>query len=290
MTGNDMILLPVHHFLLSGCLKRGYTCFFLFYLKGIEMKKFIFVCTVAMSLSACGGWKRQAPKVEASVPSQVGVLVPSANFASEKLKKDKNLSGVIAHFDADGKLAETAQTGGYFRQFLGRNGKGQAVVQDFYQDNQAVQTNPMTIPDDQNLKSFDSAVAEGRVIWYSPAGKITEFLDYHNGLVQRGGYYDDAGVLMLETEGDNSKDVNAPVKMRGFYANGKLLFENSQQKDVSDSVFYYENGQKMWHGVSNSETIHAWTKDGKPVDLTEIADEVAKAEKRANELMQQYMK
>lgn len=258
------------------------------------MKQFVLAISVAMVLSACGGerlWRKSAaaPTVS-STPSQAQAVARDANLAADKLKKDKLHTGIIAYFDAEGHLKDKPQTDGYYRQFLGRNKAGHAVVQDFYQKNQAAQTNPMVIPDDKNLNNFDSAIAQGRVIWYSPEGKITEFLDYHNGLVQRGGYYDDAGLLVLETEGDNSQDVNAPVKMRGYYANGKLLFENSQQKDVSDSVFYYENGQKMWHGMSNSETIHAWTKDGKPVDLTEIADEVAKAEKRANALMQQYMK
>lgn len=259
------------------------------------MKNLLLVTAVAMALSACGGtklpWKKnkvsEVAASTAAIPTQVDTVAKSADSAAEKLKQKE--SSVIAYFDADGNLVETAQKGGFYRKLLGRNKAGLAVVQDFYQDNQAKQTNPMVVPDDKNLKNFDSAIAEGRVIWYSPEGKVTEFLDYHKGLVQRGGYYNEMGVLVLETEGDNSKDVNAKVKVRGFYENGKLLFENTQEKNDSVSVFYYDNGQKMWHAVSNSETIHAWTKEGKPVELSDISEAASAAEKRATELMQKYM-
>ena len=55
------------------------------------------------------------------------------------------------------------------------------------------------------------------------------------------------------------------------------------------AFFYYDNGQKMWHGMSSTETIHAWNRDGQPVELSEIADDIAAAEKRASQLTNQYM-
>ena len=45
----------------------------------------------------------------------------------------------------------------------------------------------------------------------------------------------------------------------------------------------------MWHGMSSTETIHAWNRDGQPVELSEIADDIAAAEKRASQLTNQYM-
>lgn len=256
------------------------------------MKPLLLAVSVAIALSACSStrllsWKPAAEPT--NVPTEVQTLARSADAATTKLKKNKSENNIIAYFNADGELVNTPQEGGFYRRLLGRNSSGLAVVQDFYQDNHAKQTNPIIIPNDKDLKNFDSAIGEGRVIWYSPTGTITEFLDYHHGLVQRGGYYNQAGILVLETEGDNSKDVNATVKMRGFYENGQLLFENTQKKDTSESIFYYDNGQKMWHGVSSSETIHAWTKDGKPTNLSDITEAASAAEQRATELMQKYM-
>lgn len=256
------------------------------------MKSFILAIGMVLTLSACGTnkmpWKK-AQSQPMTVPTQVQAVAQSADDATLKLKKNKQENNIITHFDKDGNITEQAQKGGFYRKLLGRNPQGLAVVQDYYQDNQAKQTNPFAIFNDKDLTNFDSAIAQGRVIWYSPSGQITEFLDYHQGLVQRGGYYNQAGQLVLETEGDNSKDVNATVIVRGFYDNGKILFENTQGKNASESVFYYDNGQKMWHGVSSSETIHAWTKDGKPTDLSEINQDVTAAEKHANDLMKKYM-
>lgn len=254
------------------------------------MKQFVMLMGILLMAQAHGFWSFNKEKqTPVSVPTQISALSTHANDAAKKLRKDKKNPEILAYFDEDGVMVEQGVSKGFYRQLLGRNKAKQAVVQDFYFDNKSPQTNPMIIPNDADLRNFDSAVAQGRVIWYSPQGKMTHFLDYEGGLVQRGGYYDERGVLALETHGDNSKDPNAEIKLRGFYENGKLLFENTQKNDFSESIFYYESGQKMWHGVSTSEAVHAWAKDGKPIDLEDIADEVAKAEKRANQLMMEYL-
>lgn len=256
------------------------------------MKKLILAICIATALSACGGGSKKAKTITTSAsntPMDVQAIAANADVAAHKIKKDKKQQEIIAYFDAAGNLIPEAISGGYYRKFLGRNKQGHAIVQDYYQDSHTKQTNPMVVPDDENLQSFDSAVMEGRIVWYSPDGRVTQFMDYHQGLVSRAAYYNDNGLLVLETEGDNSEDPKASVRVRGVYDNGNTMFENHQVKDTSESVFYYETGQKMWHGVSNSETIHAWTRDGKPVELSEIANDVSDVEQKANELMRRYL-
>lgn len=253
------------------------------------MNKTILTLGILVVLSACSLPNRQAPlniNLD-TIPTQTDVLSNHADMARYKMKATKEHK--IVYFDKNGVVQNSPQVGGFYRQLLGYNAAGQAIVQDFYQDNQAKQTNPMILADSKNFDNFDSASMQGRVIWYSPAGKITQFLDYENGLVQRGAYYNDAGIRVLETEGDNHLNPDAPVKVRGYYDNGKLFFENSQVADESQSVFYYDNGQKMWHGVSQSDTIHAWKRNGRPTELVDIADEVASAEKRATEMIKQFI-
>lgn len=250
------------------------------------MKKTVLVICVAMALSACN-LKSKPNITTTSIPTQAKLLATQANAASHKMKSSKE--NTIVYFNPNGEVQTTPQVGGFYRKLLGKNRAGQAIVQDFYQDSNTKQTNPMILLDMKNFDNFDSAVMQGRVIWYNPAGEITQFLDYQNGLVQRGGYYNQAGTLVLETEGDNHLNPNAPVKIRGYYDNGQILFENNQANDKSESVFYYDNGQKMWHGMSSTETIHAWNRDGQPVELSEIADDIAAAEKRASQLTNQYM-
>lgn len=255
------------------------------------MKKITLAVSLMLILTACHLNTKHTVSVQdtlITIPTQSQRLKHLADIASRNIKVDKE--NTIIYFDKNGIVQNSPQIDGFYRKLLGYNREGKAVIQDFYQNSNTKQTNPMTLSNIKNLRNFDSAMMIGRVIWYSPKGEITQFLDYDkNGLVQRGGYYNQSGMRVLETEGDNHINVNAPVKMRGYYENGNILFENSQANDVSESTFYYQNGQKMWHGMSKSETIHAWKSDGTPTELSEIVDDVVAAEQRASKLINQFM-
>ena len=123
----------------------------------------------AFLLSACG-----------SVPKPQSNLLTSAEFESDNSivsQISKPEQRIIAYYDGEFRKKAKPAKGGYYRMLLGRTAEGQAVVQDFYQDNGARQSSPFIITDDKKLKladPFDIGL-NGKMAFYSRKGRLKSY-------------------------------------------------------------------------------------------------------------------
>ncbi|WP_051940270.1 hypothetical protein [Stenoxybacter acetivorans] len=74
------------------------------------------------------------------------------------------------YFDKTGQYSSTPVKCGFYRKVLGKTKDGGWVVQDFYQDSQTKQTDPIVVFHAEGLRDFSNDVIDGLVIWYRPDG------------------------------------------------------------------------------------------------------------------------
>lgn len=243
-------------------------------------KKLLAAALLSALLGACA---TTAP--DGNVPTNTTALNAAADYAGKQVRQSEQKT--IAHYNADGDLATQPMRGGYYRVLLGRDAAGKAVVQDFYQDSQTKQINAVVIPNDQDLQNFDVAVTEGRTIWYTPEGRVTNFVDIQNGKSLRSGYYDEQGRLALSIEGDPQ---SSKWSMTGFYENGKPVFITHTQNGKTDNLYFYEDGSKMAQINQVEGNVAFWNKDGSTAENSEIAAVLQKTLERSDYLMRKYLR
>ncbi|MDO4693597.1 MAG: hypothetical protein Q4A62_03085 [Eikenella sp.] len=243
-------------------------------------KKLLAAALLSALLGACA---TTAP--QNNVPANATTLNAAADYAGKQLRQ--NEQKIIAYYNADGELAQQPMRGGYYRMLLGRNAEGKAVVQDFYQDSQSKQINAVVIPDDKDLQNFDVAASEGRTIWYTPEGRVTNFVDIQNGKSLRSGYYDEQGRLALSIAGDPQSGI---WSMTGFYESGKPIFIVHTQNNRSDNLYFYESGGKMAQINQIESKVLFWKEDGSSAENGEIADVLQKTLERSDYLMRKYLR
>ena len=183
--------------------------------------------------------------------------------------------------------------GGYYRVLLGRTAEGRAVVQDFYQDSRTKQINPVVIGKDSELKNFSSDVIEGLVVWYTPEGRLTSFAEIHNGKQLRAGMYGENGQLALSIVGEpDVKDT--PFELRGFYENGKPMFELIDNHTDNGLVrtYYYANGNKLMQlvGKEGAAKTEFWKEDGSSATAEEVQPQLRESLQRVNYLMSKHLR
>ncbi|QMT40964.1 hypothetical protein [Neisseria shayeganii] len=243
-------------------------------------KKLLAAALLSVVLGACA---TTAP--DGNVPANTAALSAAADYAGKQLRQSEQK--IIAYYNADGELTQQPMRGGYYRMLLGRNADGKAVVQDFYQDSQTKQINAVVVPDDKDLQNFDVAVTEGRTIWYTPEGRVTNFVDIQNGKSLRGGYYDEQGRLVLSIEGDPQ---SSKWSLTGFYENGKPIFITHTQNDKTNNLYFYEEGGKMAQINQIEGNVAFWNKDGSNAENSEIATVLQKTLERSDYLMRKYLR
>lgn len=250
-------------------------------------KKLLAAAVLSVLLGACA---TTTATQGGSIPAQAAVLAAQADEAGKGIRRGAE-QNIIAYYNADSELSDKPMRGGYYRVLLGRDAQGRAVVQDFYQDTQTKQINPVVLPDDNELKNFDVLVTEGRTIWYTPEGRVTNFTDVRNGKSQRSGYYDEQGRLVLSIEGDLR---GGKWLMSGYYENGQPLFAvRNLGEGGSERSYFYESGRLLSRTKSdgmNAETVQFWKEDGSEAEGREVADVLSKVIQRANYLSNKYLR
>lgn len=189
------------------------------------MKNILLATITAVILAACAS--------NTAAPTQAGSLNTTADAALTQIKKRE--ARTVGYYDTDGNLVEAPVAGGFYRNLLGYTQEGYAVVQDFYQDSQTKQINATIIRDPANLQNFNVDVTEGRTIWYSPKGVITQFADVSEGQVVRSGDYLNGRLasdyeVLVETNGG---------RMTWYYDNGKPMLISTQNSPAADTTFQY---------------------------------------------------
>lgn len=86
---------------------------------------------------------------------------------------------IIANFDAQGRVSNTAVKGGFYRQLISKRG-GEYIVQDFYSDNSRKRTDPYTLSREQ-LLTFRAAPTNGSLTTYAYNGNIMQQQVFQNG-------------------------------------------------------------------------------------------------------------
>lgn len=189
---------------------------------------------LALSLSACA----ISPFGSSDIPRDRQTLQRSADAAAASVRQPEMRT--IAYFDRQGEVVSEPVAGGYYRVLLGRNGKGQAVVQDFYQDSQTKQVNAVVIPDDDKLTSFDAADGQGRTVWYSPQGRLLSFSDIEHGRTRRQGIYVDERLRFSIDSPDDSRQ-----RMTAYDENGRPLVLLQRTEQAESYTIFDEQGRKI---------------------------------------------
>ena len=226
-------------------------------------------------------------------PARADQLSARTEQAAAAVRQREAQENIIAYYDADGDAADRPMKGGYYRVLLGRTAEGRAVVQDFYQDSRTKQINPVVISKDSELKNFSSDVIEGLVVWYTPEGRLTNFAEIHDGKSQRAGMYAENGQLVLSIAGE--PDVkDAPFEMKGYYENGKPMFELIDNHTDNGLVrtYYYANGNKLMQSVGKEDAAKTefWKEDGSSAKAEEVQPQIRENLQRVNYLMSKHLR
>ena len=227
-------------------------------------------------------------------PARADQLSARTEQAAAAVRQREAKENIIAYYDADGDVAERPMKGGYYRVLLGRTAEGRAVVQDFYQDSRTKQINPVVIGKDSELKNFSSDVIEGLVVWYTPDGRLTNFSEMHNGKRLRAGMYGENGQLAVSIVGEpDVKDT--PFELRGFYENGKPMFDIIHNHTDNGIVrtYYYANGNKLMQqsvGKEDAAKNEYWKEDGSSATAEEVQTQIREAFQRMNYLISKHLR
>lgn len=227
-------------------------------------------------------------------PARADQLSARTEQAAAAVRQREAKENIIAYYDADGDVAERPMKGGYYRVLLGRTAEGRAVVQDFYQDSRTKQINPVVIGKDSELKNFSSDVIEGLVVWYTPEGRLTNFSEMHNGKRLRAAMYGENGQLAVSIVGEpDVKDT--PFELRGFYENGKPMFDIIHNHTDNGIVrtYYYANGNKLMQqsvGKEDAAKNEYWKEDGSSATAEEVQTQIREAFQRMNYLMSKHLR
>ena len=226
-------------------------------------------------------------------PARADQLSARTEQAAAAVRQREAKENIIAYYDADGDVAERPMKGGYYRVLLGRTAEGRAVVQDFYQDSRTKQINPVVIGKDSELKNFSSDVIEGLVVWYTPEGRLTNFSEMHNGKRLRAAMYGENGQLAVSIVGEpDVKDT--PFELRGFYENGKPMFDIIHNHTDNGIVrtYYYANGNKLMQSVGKEDAVKTeyWKEDGSSATAEEVQTQIREAFQRMNYLISKHLR
>ena len=131
------------------------------------------------------------------------------------------------------------------------------------------------------------------MVWYTPEGRLTSFAEIHNGKQLRAGMYGENGQLTLSIVGEpDVKDT--PFELRGFYENGKPMFELIDNHTDNGLVrtYYYANGNKLMQSVGKEDAAKTefWKEDGSNAKAEEVQPQIRENLQRVNYLMSKHLR
>lgn len=191
------------------------------------------------------------------IPTQQTTQLTIAKFENDKSiinQISKPEQRVIAYYDGNHQEKAEPIQGGYYRLLLGRTAKGQAVIQDFYQDNGARLISPVIIPHDTKLKLTDpfKIGLNGKIAFYNHDGCPQLMRRYKNGRIIEEWEYDRQGRLLMYSLNHETKII-----ILLYSGNGRFLYHYTGRKSGRGHIaFYRPDGSLIY-------TIRFSRKDGK---------------------------
>ena len=177
--------------------------------------------------------------------------------AEEAAKTDLDYTageGETYYFDADGKPADKAAAGGYYRKTLGKTADGRLVAQDYYQDSHSPQTAPFILVKDADPHDFDTTTADSKVVWYRKDGSISSVQTFAGGKAQsRMNIYLDGRLAAQMPRPEHLDEPDDPYRAAGeladgiryYHDNGHLLYLYRRYANESSEVLYDRDGKPL---------------------------------------------
>ena len=149
---------------------------------------------------------------------------------------------IIAYFDKDNHTIETPEQAYIYRKYLGKTPEDYYIIQNFYQNSDKKQSDPITVQSTVDFLSRPLKTVEGLVIyWYENGQKMIEW-NYLNGKL-------------------NGTQIH-------WYENGQKKSVSHYKNGEDNGLFteWFENGNKRVevnreNGAANGLTIE-WYEDG----------------------------
>ncbi|AXY55963.1 hypothetical protein CDG60_04835 [Acinetobacter chinensis] len=202
--------------------------------------KNIFCLSVISSLLFLSGCSTTQGLKSGQIPTELKSQLSSQQAIVGYFSRTENEEDCGCASQIDSTYSKTPVEDGYYRVLLGRNAKGDFLVQDFYQKTGHPQSSPAWVTDPLKLFSFDGSDVEGPVTLYYPDGKVAAKF--------------------------TNKDGEA-IEGEDYYTNGQLgsLFKTDDQGN-SEYRLWYASGKKAVEYTlnKNQETTssQAWNEDG----------------------------
>ena len=193
-------------------------------------------------------------KIPAEIKSQLTTSEAILGYFSDE--DNPEYCGCVSYIDSTYYM--TPVQDGYYRVLLGRNAKGDFLVQDFFQATKTPQSSAAWVKDPMKLFSFNGDDVEGPVTLYRKNGKVESTFT-----IEDGNY----------------------VKGEEFYPNGKrgAAYTADAQGNLAYTL-WYPSGQKATEYVVDLDDEYvgaykAWKEDGTAADdqIDEIRENIANA-------------
>lgn len=195
--------------------------------------------------------------------------IPTASHYPNTIQYLPSNANKIVYFDAYWGASEQPVADGYYRKILGKTVTGQMVVQDFFQSNNAVQSSPMVL-DDNDIYALSSVGLtysfhkNGNLqhIFYSTETQVSETVYVKNQKYVARSVMD--GKDNLVNEKLYLLDDNQQIYAYTYLPNNQNIF--------TVALFYPNQSMRYWKTI-NLETREisekAWDINGKAIQPTQ---------------------
>ncbi|WP_051940265.1 hypothetical protein [Stenoxybacter acetivorans] len=163
------------------------------------------------------------------------------------------------YFDKTGQYSSTSVKDGFYRKVLGKTKDGGWVVQDFYQDSQTKQVDPIVVFHPEGLRDFSNNVVDGLVIWYRPDGSRESSTYFMRGKPDNTMIYDKQGHMRTAFFDPNADGEYQSI--RYYNKTGKLIEQVAEVNGAQEIRYWYSNG-KPAAIYKNGNAEEAWDTDG----------------------------
>ncbi|WP_051940267.1 toxin-antitoxin system YwqK family antitoxin [Stenoxybacter acetivorans] len=162
------------------------------------------------------------------------------------------------YFDKTGQYRSTPVKDGFYRKVLGKTKDGGWVIQNFYQDSQTKQTDPIVVFHAEGLRDFSNDVIDGLVIWYRPDGSRNSSAYFMRGKPTGSAMtYDEQGRVRIVD--DLNADGETQI-LRHYNEADKLIKQVAEVNGAKEARYWYSNGKPA--AVYTSDKLEAWDTDG----------------------------
>lgn len=243
------------------------------------------VAGIAKGTQAAKGEQVPAPKIESfgyKLPEFPESLV---NSTAQTFKTDIQYTPgkkQIIYFDEHGKVQNTLQPQGYFRELLGKTADGRWVAQDFYQDSKVLQTAPFIVPKTGDIRSFDAeGNMDGLHIHFDRAGNLDSIVNMENGKQASPMYLYEKGKLLAQFP------IGEGSRFAAYYEDGKtiaVIFDFPQGMEKEGKMTYFRPDGSAIGEISQKDgkpqNIISWNATGEVSKSKDLVAEFEAAENR----------